>query len=750
MSRTLFSDLANALTTFRNKAPVPYVAAGRSRGLMLPSVSPAGMEAQMRAMGSVGTLFAIVDRIITAYSQVEWHLYKSAPSGLKEDREPVTDHPALTLWESPNPFMTGPAFRETTQQHEELTGEQWWVIVPHARLNMPGELWPVRPDRMEPVPDVEEYLLRYDYRAPGGGLIELDREQVVFLRRPNPLDPYRGMGAVQTILADLEGSRLAAEWVRNFFYNSAQPGGVIEVDHNLTDPQWDEFQARWAESHRGVSNAHRVAMLEQGMKWVDRRFTMQELQIESLRNVPRELIREAFGFPKPMLGTVDDTNRANMEAADTMLARWLSRPRLERTKQALNTRLLPLYKSLGRGYEFDYDNPVPEDRELAAKELTAKAAAARQFVDMGFDPKSVAEALGLPGMEVVAAASGDGLATPQQLGDTIQSIYLGVDTVITWEEAREILNRAGAGLDLSVQPPATIRRYARGGSSGQPAVEPGQEPEAVLRAEAVRLPMPGPRRALTAARDDQDGDGADPVREEFEAALTGLLADWEDVEDGWVEALGDAVEAAVDDGDVGALGGLSVDSAAGAGVLGDALASMASVAADRMVAEAAAQGVEVDAPELEVSNRAVLPGIRAAYGSELVDVAVATAALLGSELARSAAVEALRLYTPGAVGRQVADGVKSFLRGLKGRFKKDQLGGALHRAQNTGRIAVLEAAPTARYFAREKSDACDPCKDIDGTEFDDLDAVRAAYGTGGYLHCEGGIRCRGTVEASWE
>lgn len=790
MPRTVFSDLANAVTTFRNKAPVPYVAAGRSRGLMLPSMSPAGMEAQMRAAGSVGTLFAIVDRIITAYSQVEWHLYKSAKSGRKEDREEVTDHPALTLWQSPNPFMTGPAFRETTQQHEELTGEQWWVIVPHQRLSMPGELWPVRPDRMEPVPDVEEYLLRYDYRAPGGGVIELDREHVVFLRRPNPLDPYRGMGAVQTILADLEGSRLAAEWVRNFFYNSAQPGGVIEVDHNLSEPQWDEFQARWAESHRGVSNAHRVAMLEQGMKWVDRRFTMQELQIESLRNVPRELIREAFGFPKPMLGTVDDTNRANMEASDTMMARWLSAPRLERTKQAFNTRVLPLYGPLGRGYELDYDNPVPADKKTDADVLAAQARAARDLVAADYFGPDVLAAVGLPEIQfrdpdydqnretlirIVTGApttapiilpllgfelGGDEGARPQDIADVVQKLYLGVDKVLTWEEARGVLARLGMDLD-----PAAPRPVVN-------VTAPAPRVEAAVRVEAERLPLaprwagPETRWAIAAAERaaSEEGEGEeggdeeddDPVRAQFESALEDLLADWVPVEDAWVDVLGDAVEVAVDDEDAGALGSLSVDTAEGAAVLRQALADMAAAAADRMVAEAAEQGVEVDTPDLDagVSNRTPVSvaGIRAAYGSELVDVAVVTAALLGAELARSAAGEALRLFTPGAVGRQVADGVRSFLRGLKGRFKKDQLGGALHRAQNAGRIAVLEEAPTARYMASELGDrnSCQPCKDVDGTEFDDLDAVRAAYGTGGYLHCEGGIRCRGTVVATWE
>lgn len=518
-----------SLRALKNKAPVPYTASGRARGLLLPSVAPVGMEAQMRAAGSVGTLFAIVNRLIEAYSQVEWHLYKSAASGRKEDREPVTDHPAVQLWESPNPFMTGPAFRETTQQHEELVGEQWWVVVPHDRLSIPGELWPVRPDRMEPIPDTAEFLTEYQYRAPGGGLVRLDKNSVVFLRRPNPLDIYRGMGAVQTILSDVEGSRLAADWVRNFFYNNASPGGVIEVDHNLDDPEWDQFQSRWAESHRGVANAHRVAMLERGMKWVDRRFTMQELQIEGLRSVPRELIREAFGFPRPMLGTVDDTNRANMEAADTMMARWLSKPRLERTKQALNTRLLPMYGPLGRGYEFDYDNPVPADVKTDADVLASSARAARDLVAAGYWGPSVLSAVGLPEIQyrdpnydenretlirIVTGApttapiilpllgfdlgvDGGNGARPQDIANVVQKLYLGVDKILTWEEARAIVARLGVDLDLSApRPVVNVSAPAWGVPSARAVVE------------AVRLPEAG-QLALAAGGGVEDSGGVD-------------------------------------------------------------------------------------------------------------------------------------------------------------------------------------------------------------------------------------------------
>ncbi|MEU8756222.1 head maturation protease, ClpP-related [Streptomyces chartreusis] len=756
MGKTLFGSLATAGRGLINRSPVPYVSHGN---IQIPWRQPAGAEAQMQAMGSVGTLFAIVNRTSNATALVNWRLYRKAPSGLKEDRVEVTSHAALDLINRPNPFFTRQELVESTQQHIDLTGEGWWVITRNPRSPIPLELWPVRPDRMSPVPDPVNFIAGYVYTAPDGRQIPLKVEDVIQIRMPNPLDPYRGLGPVQSILTEIDASRYSAEWNRNFFLNSAEPGGIIEVEKHLTDTEFDEMRDRWAEQHKGVSNAHRVAIIENGMKWVDRKLTQRDMQFAELRQVSRDVMREAFGAPAFVLGEVGDVNRATAEASKVLFAEQLTVPRLERFKGALNNDLLPLYgKDAARALEFDYDDPVPADADARNAEMKAKAETAKIYVDMGFEPKSVADALGLPEMEVMAAAGGDGLATPQQLGDTIQSIYLGVDTVITWEEAREILNRAGANLDLSVKPPATIRRFSRGG--GGAAAEDAAAPAAPVPAARLDLhhhvpyapatrSLPSyntvvarPRPLPRAAASDTD---LSAVREQHEEALTALLEAWEPVAESQYDDLVQQIETAVDAADAEALAALAADSDAAARVLRTALADMAEAAATQMAAEAAEQGVKVRPPKLD-------KGLRNAFGSELVEIAAATAGLLAADTAASAGREALRLLVPGARGSEVAERVGSFLRGLKNWFRRDQLGGALHRAQNAGRVATLQAAPVARYFASEKNDAnrCGPCGEIDGREFEDLTAAQAVYGAGGYQACEGGIRCRGTLTAVWE
>ncbi|WP_435279166.1 head maturation protease, ClpP-related [Streptomyces sp. 1222.5] len=682
--------------TLLNRTPVPYIA-GRNN-ISIPWRAPSGMEAQMRAMGAVGTLFAIVNRTSNAAAQVQWKLYRKSRTGLPEDRTEVTTHAALDLWNQPNRFFTRQELVETLQQHIDLTGEGWLVVARNPRSPLPLELWPVRPDRIQPVPHPVDFISGYLYTGPDGQEIALRTEDVIQIRMPNPLDPYRGMGPVQSVLTELDASKYSAEWNRNFFINGAEPGGIISTPKNLDDDEFDQLRDRWNEQHKGVANAHRVALLEDGMEWIDRKLSQRDMQFAELRSVSRDVIREAFGAPAFVLGEVGDVNRATAEASKVLFAEQLTVPRLERFKAALNNDLLPLYgKQTAAAYEFDYCDPVPADADARNAEIAAKSTAWKTLVDAGADPLLVSEYLGLPDLGYRAPAP------PQPV-----------------QPAAPPAAVPAARVDLHHHRPFT------------PA--PRQLPSYNT---VLARPRP-PRAAVT----DPD---LTAVQQQFDDALAALLEAWEPIAEAQYADLVQQIEEAVDAGDAEALAVLAVSSEESATVLRLALGDMAETAAGQMADEAAQQGIKVRPPKVD-------KGLRNAFGSELIEIAAATAALLAADSAASAGREALRLLVPGVSGTEVAEKVGGFLRGLKNWFRRDQLGAALHRAQNTGRVATLQAAPKARYFASECLDlnTCPPCRDIDGTEFEDLDAARAVYGSGGYQDCQGGSRCRGTVTAVWD
>lgn len=393
-----YVPLFTRLAGLKNQSPVPFSGARNAiSGNYFNRSTRSDPESQMKAMSAVGTLFSCVDLTANAISQVNWHLYRKSRSGLPEDRVEVTSHLALDLWNKPNDFMTRQEFVETSQQHFELTGEAWWIVGRNeAFRSIPLSLWPARPDRMQPVPSPTEFLTGYLYLGPDDEKVPLALDEVVQVRRPHPLNPYRGLSSVQAILTQLDSAKASAEWNRNFFYNSAEPGGVIQVPDAWSDDEFNEFTNRWREQHQGVSNAHRIAVLENGAEWKQVQFTQRDMQYVELQNVTRDQIREVYRIHPHMLGQSADINLANALAADYTFAERTMKPRLERIKGALNNDFLPLFGTTGQGLEFDYDNPVPEDREADNAEITAKVNALVALKSAGFDETAACQMLGLP------------------------------------------------------------------------------------------------------------------------------------------------------------------------------------------------------------------------------------------------------------------------------------------------------------------------------------------------------------------
>lgn len=391
----LVTKVFGAFRGLRNQAPVPFTPTRGSLFTQNPT-GPIG-ERAYEAFGAVGTLFAIVTQIGNAVATTPWHLYRKSAARDKKRRKEVTDHAFVTVWNRPNKFYTGRYFRECVQQHIDLVGEG--VIVLYKVGGLIVEMWPVRPDRIEPVKHPTEFITGYMYTGPDGEEVPLELDQVIHIKLPNPGDPYRGMGPVQSVLNDIDASRYSAEWNRNFFINGARPGGIIKVDYRMDDNEFNQFVARWRQQHQGIANAHRVAVLENA-EWQDTNFSMTDMQFVELRNLPRELIREAFAYPKPMLGTVDDVNRANSEAAKEIMATGQTIPRLSRWKDIINVFLLPQFQN-GTALEFDYEDPTPVNIEQANAERNSQTTSYRNLVLAGVHPDDAAEACGLPQMRWV-------------------------------------------------------------------------------------------------------------------------------------------------------------------------------------------------------------------------------------------------------------------------------------------------------------------------------------------------------------
>ena len=401
----------------------PPVPMGGGTMQMLPGMA-AGSNVDltlMKAYKSNGTVFANVGLLASAAAGQDWKLFRSAPvDGRRryttsdqgsDQRTEVVQHAALSLLNIPAAIQSGsvrlPVWTrfglfEISNIWMETTGKSYWVVDRAEGVSsIPLGLWPVRPDRMVPVPDRDNYLAGYIYTSPDGKeRIPLLPTDVIFNKYPDPEDPYGGCGPIRSVLTDIEAARYAGEWNRNYFLNSAEPGGVIQVDHALEDGEMDDLVNQWRDTHRGVARAHRIAVLEGGATWVPNTHSLKDMDFANLRSVMRDTIREALGMHKVMTGVTDDVNRANAQTGEEVFASWKVSPRLERWRDVLNNQLLPLFGATGTGVEFDFVYPMPQNREQDALELTTKANAALSLITAGYDQHDVLEVVGLPDMKV--------------------------------------------------------------------------------------------------------------------------------------------------------------------------------------------------------------------------------------------------------------------------------------------------------------------------------------------------------------
>jgi HK97 family phage portal protein len=388
------------------KPPVPITASRRASALtMLTGKGGSDTQRQVDQFGKSTPLYSAAALNAEAVGGLTWRLFQTNSGRGRisgpDPRKEVEDHAALRLWEKPNAFMHQQFFVEYSQLLVELTGLMYIVVA--RQYGVPTSMWPVIRTRIVPVPDPDQYLAGYAYIKDDGSFIPLQLDEVIPIQVPDPNDPLGGMSPAKPLLTDLEAAHMTSEYRRNFFKNGANPGGIIQLDEEalLTERELQEVTERWAEQHRGVRNAHRVAILERG-KWVANDVSLKNMQFTEMRQDDRNAIYEGFRTPKSIIGVTEDVNRANAEASEYVWTKWTITNKARRWRAALNWYLLPMFTSGSTGaYCFDFDNIIPEDWQADAATTASNAHAAAEMVAAGWHPDDVLASLSMPAMRYI-------------------------------------------------------------------------------------------------------------------------------------------------------------------------------------------------------------------------------------------------------------------------------------------------------------------------------------------------------------
>lgn len=123
------------------------------------------------------------------------------------------------------------------------------------------------------------------------------------------------------------------EYGAKFFANGATPGGILEHPGTVKDPQ--RVRESWTSAFGGSSNANKVAVLEEGMKYTPISISPKQAQFLENRKFQINEIARIFRVPPHMVGDLEKSSFSNIEQQSLEFVKYTLDPGVARWEQAI-------------------------------------------------------------------------------------------------------------------------------------------------------------------------------------------------------------------------------------------------------------------------------------------------------------------------------------------------------------------------------------------------------------------------------
>lgn len=285
-------------------------------------------------------VYACVRILSETIASLPLHVYRYTEGGKAKD----TEHVLYTLLhDEPNPDMTSFVFRETLMSHLLIWGNAYSQIIRDRSGQVIG-LYPLLPDQMSVHRSEKGKLFyvynRYEEDNPNfqeKGSIVLSQEEVLHIPGLG-FDGLIGYSPI-ALAKNAVGMTLACEeYGASFFGNGANPGRVLEHPGILKDP--GKVRDSWNAVYQGTRNAHKVAVLEEGMSYKQIGIPPEEAQFLETRKFQINEIARLFRIPPHMVGDLEKSSFSNIEQQSLEFVKYTLDPWVVRFEQALKKSLL--------------------------------------------------------------------------------------------------------------------------------------------------------------------------------------------------------------------------------------------------------------------------------------------------------------------------------------------------------------------------------------------------------------------------
>ncbi|PPG25977.1 phage portal protein [Pseudoclavibacter sp. RFBG4] len=216
----------------------------------------------------------------------------------------------------PNPTTDSGEFWRTVVAWMLIRGNSYVYVQRNGAGSVIG-LWPVPPTMVEvrrtPL-GLLAYKLSHDQTSVwlpvDPGYIAPSHEILHYRWFGTGIEGYSPLTLAREQIATAAAS---TQYIGKFFANDATPGAILTVEGKLSEVQWKRLQEQHESRHRGVNNAHELAVYEGGAKLEATTLSPADAEFLAVYKMTRVEIASLYGVPPHKIGELDHATFSNIE-----------------------------------------------------------------------------------------------------------------------------------------------------------------------------------------------------------------------------------------------------------------------------------------------------------------------------------------------------------------------------------------------------------------------------------------------------
>lgn len=298
--------------------------------------SASGMQVSPETAMRLSAVFSCVRVKSETLASCPLIIYRHLPNG---GRERAPNHPLYrVLHDTPNQWQTSLEFVEMMQAHLDLRGNAFARIVPGPTGPI-DQLVPLHPDLIQ-VYRLANGKLKYAVQSRFSAEVDWYMQEEMFHLRGLSSDGLVGLSPI-ALQRETMGNGLAMDdYSGRFFLNGAQPSGVLEYPGKFKDDgAREKFGESWRRAHT-QGNQHKVAVLEDGMKYTSVGVTNTDAQFLDSKKLNREEIAGMYRVPPHKIGILERSTNNNIEHQGIEFVTDCMRPAAVRWERRINVDLI--------------------------------------------------------------------------------------------------------------------------------------------------------------------------------------------------------------------------------------------------------------------------------------------------------------------------------------------------------------------------------------------------------------------------